>query len=506
MSEVDWSDLEELPPKLTHYGKNFRKRFMDPRCSLYKEQKEALQSLVKWFSRKETRDFTAVVVMPTGSGKTGVICCLPYTIGGAIEDEEIAEGEIDLNKSILMITPSLTILQQLKKDLSKDEGFLRKRGILKEKELQGNAYYTVRTMENSKAVTALEGQEADIILSNSQKWRKKKDHTPTYSDLRPDLFSMVIVDEAHHLPASQWEEIVNQFRECAKIVFFTATPDRADGKEITTDGAINAKGYTYELTRQSAIQERLIRETKLHNLPFESDERQDFVWPSLKRARSSGSSNQHEEASPLTSRKDIQGQFRLEYAKEVLEKVKERLEFKNRKQPLPGGKKHTAIVIAKNIAEAYAVSDLCTEIGFHQDRVKVMHSSEQKKPSEKEEAIQEIRNGSIEIVIIVKMLLEGFDHPPLSIAAIVTSIRSPVKFAQFIGRVQRLVSYNDQDGNVKWEDDIIKADIITHQYFEQKLLYEEYRVPQIKDTENQLLDEDDNDKDDLAGVKQDYEN
>lgn len=36
------------------------------------------------------------------------------------------------------------------------------------------------------------------------------------------------------------------------------------------------------------------------------------------------------------------------------------------------------------------------------------------------------------------------------------------------------------------------ADVITHEYFEQKQLYDEYIVPQICNTENKLLDEDEN--------------
>lgn len=40
-----------------------------------------------------------------------------------------------------------------------------------------------------------------------------------------------LVDEAHHLPASQWQEIIDKFKKHAKIVFFTATPTRADKTE-----------------------------------------------------------------------------------------------------------------------------------------------------------------------------------------------------------------------------------------------------------------------------------
>ena len=67
------------------------------------------------------------------------------------------------------------------------------------------------------------------------------------------------------------------------------------------------------------------------------------------------------------------------------------------------------------------------------------------------------------------MLLEGFDHPPISIAAIATRIKSPVKFAQFIGRAQRVVRC---DAGVEQHG---VANIITHEYFEQNKNYELFK-------------------------------
>ena len=37
------------------------------------------------------------------------------------------------------------------------------------------------------------------------------------------------------------------------------------------------------------------------------------------------------------------------------------------------------------------------------------------------------------------MLLEGYDYPPVSTAAICTNIHRPIKLAQFIGRAQRVM-------------------------------------------------------------------
>ena len=49
--------------------------------------------------------------------------------------------------------------------------------------------------------------------------------------------------------------------------------------------------------------------------------------------------------------------------------------------------------------------------------------------------MKEIEANKVKLVVVVGKLLEGFDHPPISIAAILTKTGSPVKF---IGRAQNL--------------------------------------------------------------------
>ena len=86
------------------------------------------------------------------------------------------------------------------------------------------------------------------------------------------------------------------------------------------------------------------------------------------------------------------------------------------------------------------------------------------KAYERKKAMEDIKSGKARIIIIVKMLLEGFDHPPVSIAAICTNIRSPVKYAQFIGRAQRVIS---------GEKDVI-ADVISLDVFKQQKNYSNF--------------------------------
>lgn len=104
----------------------------------------------------------------------------------------------------------------------------------------------------------------------------------------------------------------------------------------------------------------------------------------------------------------------------------------------------------------------------------------------KQNAVDRIKDGKYEVVIIVKMLLEGFDHPPFSVAGIVRKIRSSLTFEQFIGRTQRLV--RSKQGT---EDDKVIANIITHEYFEQENLYKKFIDPEIPAKDPVIPEKDD---------------
>lgn len=328
----------------------------------------------------------------------------------------------------------------------------------------------MRSILKSNDVKALKNAAPyDIALSNAQKWRRasKKQPVPNYEDLPADLFSIIIVDEAHHLPAKQWQEILDKFSAYARVVFFTATPYRCDGKEITKDRALTKVGFAYKLSREEAIASKLIRDVEWEVIPYHD------TPPSRKKSRSSATE------SKVGNNKKI-NEDRMDYAAEVIFKVKERLKKKNKESPLPGNKKHASIIAAYSINEAEEISKMCLNLDFDPKSVVVVHSVNKKWANE--QIIDNIKEGHYEVVIVVKMLLEGFDYPPFSIAGIATKIMSPVKFAQFIGRVQRVVREKGADSEQK-------ADVITHEYFDQEDLIEGYCHPVIADEdEDKCLD------------------
>ena len=433
--------FEEYGPKLTERMKK----------KLFAIQCEALKKLTNWFSDIERKDQTAVVQMPTGSGKTGIIACLPYVFGSAVSKKKIS---LNLKKPMLVIAPGKVILDQLEKNLkssSSCECFLKEREIITRSDAD-DALYSVQLVQSSLDLGELQySKNGNIIVSNAQKFNPHPKPV-TWRDLQDDMFSVVMVDEAHHLPSRQWEQIIEKFRQpSTKIIFFTATPNRADGRQITTDGALERFGPTYRLTREKAIEEGYIREVEFNPIPLERPTKYDPA--------------------------DIEK--RIHYATLVINEVVQLLGKKDKECPLPGGKKHAALVIARDTTEATLLKEKAQKNHPDmEDCIAEVHSNVHK--DIRKLVLEALYNGKVRILIIVSMLLEGFDYPPISIAAIVTRIHSCVKFAQFVGRAQRVVRQPQQEEGVKPEQEKgVKAHIVTHDYFQQRERYEEYTKPSI---------------------------
>ena len=89
-------------------------------------------------------------------------------------------------------------------------------------------------------------------------------------------------------------------------------------------------------------------------------------------------------------------------------------------------------------------------------------------------------SGKVRTLIVVGRLQEGFDHNKVSVVGIIRKIApsSRVLFAQFIGRAVRKAG----------SDDTVKAQVVTHRYFNQRGNY---------DTFEQLAKVDPCDPDDL---------
>ena len=71
----------------------------------------------------------------------------------------------------------------------------------------------------------------------------------------------------------------------------------------------------------------------------------------------------------------------------------------------------------------------------------IIHS--QQEPDEQEKILAALKNGTLDCIVQVQILGEGFDHPHLSVAAIFRPYRSLAPYVQFVGRIMRVVVQND---------------------------------------------------------------
>ena len=213
------------------------------------------------------------------------------------------------------------------------------------------------------------------------------------------------------------------------VAFFTATPFRGDKKPVLRD---EDGGSVYHLSLENARTNRIIR--RINWCQVSLDE-------------------------PVTSTRRL---YQL-----LLQKVKTIQETKNIENPLPGNTPHMAIAITPNIHEAKEVAKIWNEIWGSHDSAIAYHSDQ--KPEKKKRLMKRILNNEVKLVVVVEMLLEGFDHPPISIAAILTKIVSKLKFTQFVGRAQRVVR-----GQGCAESGEIFADLVSHSHFQQLQNYVAY--------------------------------
>ena len=187
----------------------------------------------------------ALVVLPTGCGKTGVAVLAPYLLNPS---------------SVLVITPSSKISQQIYEEFCGEEMFLLKRGIIERKDISRFCPLNPGDyIKNSKDIK--KNLDERLMVVNAHKFggnsRVKIDDIPN------DCYDLVIVDEAHHYPAETWEKIVRHFPNSRRL-FLTATP-YYKGKHILPDNP-----PCFFLSRQKAEAKGIIRSVKFYEATAQS--------------------------------------------------------------------------------------------------------------------------------------------------------------------------------------------------------------------------------------------
>ena len=177
--------------------------------SLRRPQIAALHSIVGYQSSGLSEP--GIVVMPTGTGKTETM--LAWLVA-------------QRPSKVLVIVPSRALRDQI---ASKFEtlGVLQQAGIVSPKALRpcvGRLEH--RFADQSEARAFIDA--CNVVVATPSVIHS---NDPLVRDVLGAEFSHLIVDEAHHSPATTWTEIIRAFAG-RPVLLFTATPYRRDGRVL----------------------------------------------------------------------------------------------------------------------------------------------------------------------------------------------------------------------------------------------------------------------------------
>lgn len=342
----------------------------------------------------------AILQIPVGCGKTGLATLLPLGL---------AEGRV------IVIAPNLTIKEGLYEAMditNRQKCFWRKAGVLsKEQMISGPLACTLDSGNISVAT------KSHVVITNVQQLATNVDKWLT--QFPDDFFDMIIVDEAHHSTAASWQKVIERFPK-AKVALLTATPFRSDRQELNGElvfrysfRSATLKGYIKRL-KASYVAPSTI------DLGFSDQNGKTYTLDEVLKLK------QEEWFSRGVALARLCNQHIVDSSLEKLEELRQ------------SGTQHQLIAVACSINHAKEIRSLYQERGFSAD---VIHS---KQSAEEQAAIlATLRNGTLDCIIQVQMLGEGFDHPKLSVAAIFRPFRSLAPYVQFVGRIMRVVVQND---------------------------------------------------------------
>ena len=342
----------------------------------------------------------AILQIPVGCGKTGLAALLPLGL---------AEGRV------IVIAPNLTIKNGLYDAMditNRQKCFWRKTDVLgNDQMVSGPLACTLETGNVSIAT------KSHIVITNIQQLATNVDKWLT--KFPNDFFDMIIVDEAHHSAAESWQKVIEHFPS-AKTIHLTATPFRSDRQEI--DGELVFR-YSFRSATLKGYIKRL---------------RASYVAPSeieLGFRDERGRTYSLDEVLKLKEKEWFSRGVALARPcnQHIVDSSLEKLE-----ELRQSGTRHQLIAVACSINHAREIRSLYQERGYNAD---VIHSKQI--DNEQAAILNALHNGTLDCVVQVQMLGEGFDHPKLSVAAIFRPFRTLAPYVQFVGRIMRVVVQND---------------------------------------------------------------
>ena len=364
-------------------------------------QREAYAELVRCAGNFDDQEREVGIVLPVGCGKSGCITIAPFAFRAT---------------RTLVVAPGIKIAEQLHGDFdpARPDMFYVKCGIL-----NGPPYPEPAEIRGTTTNRA-DLEEADVVLTNIH--QLQGDENRWLRDLPDDFFDLILFDEGHHNVAQSWNGLKAKF-PAARVVNFSATPLRADGRLMA--GRII---YTYPVFR--AIQEGYIKRLKAvvlnpETLRYVRREDGREVEVSLDEVRRLGERDADFRRSIVTS---------TETLNTIVDASIRELD---KRRQTAGDSRLKIIASALNYEHCRQIVEAYRARGRRADYV---HSREDGAANER--VLQRLENHELDVIVQIRKLGEGFDHPFLAVAAVFSIFANLSPFVQFVGRIMRVVEQN----------------------------------------------------------------
>lgn len=364
---------------------------------LREPQKEGFHEIEQHYKlRPEEREVG--LVLPVGCGKSGLITIAPFATRAS---------------RALVIAPGVRIAKQLYDDFSHSNSsmFYKKCEVL-----QGPPYPELAEMRGTQA-NRDDLDHADVVVTNIQQIQGRDNQW--LISLPDNYFDLILFDEAHHNVAESWDVLRTKFPN-ARIVNFSATPTRADGALMS--GRII---YSFPIFR--AMGKGYVKRVKAlvlnpRSLRYVQKENGQVHTVNLAEVRRLAESDANFRRGIVSSEETLT--TIVDASIRELEKLREKT----------GEKRLKIIASALNQEHCSQIVGAYRARGMRADFVHTKLDGAANK-----RVFTKLDNHELDVIVQVRMLGEGFDHPFLSVAAVFSVFGNLSPFAQFVGRIMRVI-------------------------------------------------------------------
>jgi superfamily II DNA or RNA helicase len=209
-------------------------------------------------------------------------------------------------------------------------------------------------------------------------------------------FTLIIVDEAHHAPANSYQTILSHFT--AKVVGFTATAARADGKEL--GDTFESVAHSYDI--RTAIRDGFLVPVVARRIVVDNVDLRELDVRA-------GDFAQDQLAEAMSDERALRG-----VAIPLLEQARDRL----------------TIAFCVNVAHAHALADVLNT--YRPGCARAV--SGETDDDEREHLLASHSRGEFQFLVNCDLLVEGYDCPEVACVAMCRPTQSWARFVQCAGR------------------------------------------------------------------------